>query len=179
MRATNATDLKSVWPGRSNGTSVRTQDPRVLSKLPRRAVDFPAQIVHRVPSPGARVLRMREHDPALRDSFLVAEVGGPDVAILDFPSDPDLLEGLELDADALQDLVRYDRERGVGIVGERDGCPAVLAVGRNLDPHLGALRRGDPKSPRPRCAPPAAGKPISIIPASRRNSFTLAGPKPA
>src|SRR3972149_10140505 len=127
MRATNATDLKSVWPGRSNGTSVRTQDPRVLSKLPRRGVDFPAQIVHRVPSPGARVLRMREHNPALRNPFPVAEVGGPDVAIFDLSGTPDFLEGLGLDADALQDIVRDDREWGGGIVGERDGCPAVPA----------------------------------------------------
>src|SRR3990172_12558118 len=137
MRAGNATDLKSLWRGRPNGTSVRTQDPRVLSKLPRRAVDFPAQIVHRVPSPGARVLRMGEHDPALRDPSLVTEVGGPDVAIFDLSGNPDFLEGLGLDADALQDLVRYDRERRVGIVEERDGCPAVLAVRRNLDLHLG------------------------------------------
>src|SRR3989304_1640276 len=137
MRATNATDLKSVWPGRANGTSVRTQDPRVLSKPPRRAVDSRAQIVHRVPSPGARVLRMREHDPALRDSFLVAEVGGPDVAILDFPSDPDLLEGLELDADALQDPVRYDLSRSGEILGPTKARPRFPNPAPNLDPHLG------------------------------------------
>src|SRR3972149_11937170 len=149
MRAGNATDLTSVGRGRPNGTSVRTQDPSVLSTLPRRGVDFPAQIVHRVPSPGAWVLRMREHDPALRYPSLVTEEGGPDVAILNRSGDPDFLEGLGLDADGLQDIVRYDRKRRVGGVGARAGGPAVLAVGRTLDLHLGRFRRSHPKSPRP------------------------------
>src|SRR6266581_3626544 len=52
--------------------------------------------------------------------------------------------------------------------------PSFIGIRRtcNLCPHV--------KSASPFCRPPpAAGNPTSMSPANRRNSFTLAGPKPA
>jgi len=71
----------------------------------------------------------------------------------------------------------HDVSHGCGMSrGIREGYPEADSVAPDATPHA------HPKSASPFCAaPPAfpAGNSYSIMPANRRNSFTLPGPNPA